>query len=108
MGHLQRRDQRDFDDETATAVMKDDLAAKLIARSRDDDTAPRFDETTKVAKIPVAEIFAAAGLAPVDLPAASARAPGLHLTWRRAAVFVLAAALVAVIAVVVGRSFGTR
>jgi hypothetical protein len=108
MGHLQRREQRDFDHETATAVMKDDLVAKLVARSRDDDAAPLSDETTKVARIPVAELFAAAGVAPVDRPAGSVRVLGLRFTWRRAALFVLAAGLVAVIAVVVGHCFGTR
>jgi anti-sigma-K factor RskA len=99
------RPQRDFDDELATAVMHDDLVAELTARSRDDDEAPLSDEPTKVAKISVAELFAAAG-APVDAPAAAA---GLRVTWRRAAVFVVvAAALVATLAVVVGQSFGTR
>lgn len=104
---MSQLEQRDFDDEPATAVMHDDLVAELTARSRDDEPGPLSDEPTKVAKISVAEIFAAAGLA-IDAPAASAPARGLRLTWRRAAVFVLAAALVAMLSVLVGRSFGTR
>jgi hypothetical protein len=97
---------RDFDDGPATAVMKDDLVAELVARSREDDVALLSNEPTKVAKLSAAEIFAAAGVAPVDRPAVFARALILQLTWRRAAVFVLAAALVAVLAVLVGHSFG--
>ncbi len=105
MSHLQ---ERDFDDEPATAVMPDHIVAELTARSRDDAAEPLSGEPTKVAKISVAEIFAAAGVALVDAPTASAGARGLRLTWRRAAVFVLAAALVAVLAVLAGQSFGAR
>lgn len=100
MSHPERRD---FDDGPATAVMHDDLVAELTARSRDDDAALLSDAPTKVAKISVAEIFAAAGVAAVDAPA-SAPAPRSRLTWRRAAVFVLAATLVAMLAVRIGQS----
>jgi hypothetical protein len=86
---------RDFEDERATAVMKEDLVAELVARSCEDDAVLLSNAPTKVAKISAAEIYAAAGVA----PAVSARAPGLHRTWSPPAVFVLAAALVALFAV---------
>jgi hypothetical protein len=101
-------EQREFDDEPATAVMHDDLVAELTARSRDDDPAPFSDEPTKVAKIPVAELFAAAGVTAVDAPSVSAPATEQRLTWRRAALFALTGVIAAMLAVLIGRSLGTR
>jgi hypothetical protein len=101
--------ERDFDDDPATTVMPDDVVAELSARSRDDAAEPLSDEPTKVASISVAELFAAAASVDlVDARPASARTLGGRFPWRRAAIFVLAAALVAMLAILIGPSLSVR